>query len=63
MGQKRDIYMHGDIPFNVPSWQTSRPSKRVLPSLMYKRFLNEYEPWVEYSPDNRLALKRLWNEN
>ena len=21
----RDIYMHGEIPFNVPSWQTSRP--------------------------------------
>ena len=29
-GQMRDIYMHGEVPFNVPSCQTSRPGKRPV---------------------------------
>ena len=29
MGQIRDIYMHGEIPFNVPSGQTSRPTSHI----------------------------------
>ena len=26
------IYMHGEIPFNVPFWQTSRLGKRPVPA-------------------------------
>ena len=32
MGQIRDIYMHGEIPFYVPSRRTSRPGKRPVPA-------------------------------
>ena len=28
-GTITDIYMHGEIPFNFPSWQTSRPASHI----------------------------------
>ena len=28
-GQIKDTYMHGEIPFNIPSQQTSRPASRI----------------------------------